>query len=167
MVFSCSEEKKIEELLQGFMRKKIYLPETLEMVYEHQIKKVAINADYANLVIYFDSTECSKCIINKLFIYDKLYEYEVNSNKFNILMIFSPRDEEYDAVVTELMVADYLYPIYIDYRGEFSKHNTSIPTDRRFHSFLLDKDGHPVFVGNPVSNETMWNLFENALEKEL
>ena len=34
----------------------------------------------------------------------------------------------------------------------------------RFHSFLLDKEGHPVFVGNPLASDRMMELFKEALE---
>ena len=80
-------------------------------------------------------------------------------------MIFSPKEEEYDALVKELMIADYPYPIYVDYNGVFRKLNPQIPEDRRFHCFLLDKNGYPVFVGNPVASERMMELFKTALDR--
>ena len=30
-------------------------------------------------------------------------------------------------------------------------------------NFLIDRDGHPVCVGNPVASDTMWKLFNEAL----
>ena len=32
----------------------------------------------------------------------------------------------------------------------FMKSEIVLPEDGRFHTFLMDGDGHPVFVGNPM-----------------
>lgn len=61
------------------------------------------------------------------------------------------------------MILDFPYPVYVDFNCSFRKLNTGIPEDVRFHSFLLDKNGHPVFVGNPNANETLNHLFEKVL----
>lgn len=116
--------------------------------------------------MYHDSLSCNSCQINHLNDYLCIYE-KADTMSFDVLTIFSPRQEEYDEVMASLMKQDFPYPIYVDFDGSFRRANPCIPEDNRFHSFLLDKDGHPVFVGNPADNETMWNLFEKALEKEL
>lgn len=81
------------------------------------------------------------------------------------MIIFSPRQDDYDSVVEELMIHDFPFPIYIDFNGEFRKQNYFIPSDRRFHSFLLDGSGHPVFIGNPIASDSMSSLFDRALEE--
>ena len=43
--------------------------------------------------------------------------------------------------------------------------NRDIPDDRRFHSFLIDVDGHPVYIGNPTANDELLALFDEIIEK--
>lgn len=61
-------------------------------------------------------------------------------------------------------VLDFPYLVYVDYSGSFAETNMSIPEDNRFHSFLLNKEGRPVFVGNPLASDRMMELFKEALE---
>ena len=80
------------------------------------------------------------------------------------MTVFSPRQEEYDEVMKQLILLDFPYPVYIDFSGSFRGGNAeTIPEDRRFHVFLMDVNGHPVFVGNPMSGEDLMVLFEKAL----
>ena len=46
---------------------------------------------------------------------------------------------------------------------ELTEEYPGLPDDKRFHSFLLDRDGHPVFIGNPTANEQLWVLFKEVL----
>ena len=68
-------------------------------------------------------------------------------------------EEEYDEVVKQLMILNFPYPVYVDYSCSFRKLNSFIPDDTRFHSFVIDKNGKPVFVGNPMSGQKMMDLF--------
>lgn len=165
LFISCSFDRKTEVILREFMKEEIIIPEKMLVVYDRSISDVRIDSTRANMLMYFDSTECNRCIIDKLFIFDGLFELQAVSNEFGLCLIFSPKEEEYDALVKELMIADYPYPIYVDYNGVFRKLNPQIPEDRRFHCFLLDKNGYPVFVGNPVASERMMELFKTALDR--
>ena len=44
-------------------------------------------------------------------------------------------------------VLDFPYLVYVDYSGSFAETNMCIPEDNRFHSFLLNKEGHPCSWG--------------------
>lgn len=49
----------------------------------------------------------------------------------------------------------------------FYRLNKDFPSDRRFHSFLLGADSHPVFVGNPLHDEELSKIFEKVLDRNL
>ena len=70
---------------------------------------------------------------------------------------------EYDGAMVDLMRLNYPYALYVDIDGSFEKANPGLPDDKRFHSFLLDRDGHPVFIGNPAASEQLWMLFKEVL----
>lgn len=114
-------------------------------------------------VIYHDSLSCNLCQIGHLADITGLYELADSLGIFEVMTIFSPGKEEHNSVVKNLMVRDFEYPIYVDFIGNFRKTNTGIPDNRKFHSFLIDGDGHPVFVGNPVASNELWSLFLKTL----
>lgn len=144
------------------MNYKIVMPYGIQEISERNIKQVDLDNN-VRLVILFDSLECSSCEINKLFNYVSSYEKIHSIQSCQLMTIFSPRQEEYDEVVKQLMVLNFPYPIYVDMSGSFRKINKCIPDDKRFHSFLLDRDGHPVFIGNPAASEQLWMLFKEVL----
>jgi len=103
------------------------------------------------------------CQIGQLADISGLYEFADSLGNFEVMTIFSPRMEEYNSVVNNLMVRDFEYPIYVDFKGSFRKTNLGIPDDRRLHCFLIDSDGHPIFIGNPVASNELWSLFMKTL----
>ncbi len=40
-----------------------------------------------------------------------------------------------------------------------------IPSDYRFHTFLLDKDNRVVLVGSPIGNPKMWELYKSTIAR--
>lgn len=159
---TACKEYSVSRQLKAFMNYKIVMPYGIQEISERNIKQVDLDNN-VRLVILFDSLECSSCEINKLFNYVSSYEKIHSIQSCQLMTIFSPRQEEYDEVVKQLMVLNFPYPIYVDMSGSFRKINKCIPDDKRFHSFLLDKHGKPVFVGNPMSGPRMMELFMEAV----
>ena len=163
LMTSCGEYG-VSRHLRDFMDSTISIPNDIQVVSERQVHQVAASIIAGSkLVILYDSLECSSCQIGHL--YDYLWSYEKldSIQSCQLMTIFSPRQEEYDEVVRQLMVLNFPYPIYVDMSGSFRKINKCIPDDKRFHSFLLDKNGKPVFVGNPMSGPRMMELFMEAV----
>ena len=65
----------------------------------------------------------------------------------------------------QLMMTNSPVPIYLDVNGSFCKRNSSIPSDLRFHKFFVSPDSHPVFVGDPLASDTLYELFEKVLNQ--
>ena len=163
LMTSCGEYG-VSRHLRDFMDSTISIPNDIQVVSERHVHQVAASIIAGSkLVILYDSLECSSCQVGHL--YDYLWSYEKldSIQSCQLMTIFSPRQEEYDEVVRQLMVLNFPYPIYVDMSGSFRKINKCIPDDKRFHSFLLDKNGKPVFVGNPMSGPRMMELFMEAV----
>ena len=159
---SC-ESMRIRKQMKAFMKSEIVLPEDLHHVCGRSMETSSEIDAGPVLVMYHDSLECSSCQINHLFDNLSLYE-KADTAGFSVVTVFSPRQEEYDEVLKQLVLLDFPYPVYIDFSGSFRNGNMeSIPEDRRFHTFLMDGDGHPVFVGNPTLSADLMALFEKAL----
>lgn len=165
LIVACSDCGKIRKTMTDFMGSVIVIPDDLECICSRRIENINTeDLKPARFIVYYDSLGCSSCRISHLTDLFPLLDM-ADTSDFSVLTIFSPRQEELEEVRLKLMVADYDFPVYVDVNGSFSKLNGGIPTDVRFHEFLLDEMGKPFFVGNPTSNEQLSELFTRVLSK--
>lgn len=165
LISGCARHR-ISKELRDFSRATVAMVDGMQSVCHRNISSSVWDNSNNKIrfVMYHDSLSCSSCQISHL--NDYLYIYEkADTMSFEVLTIFSPRQDEYDEVIKRLMILDFPYPVYVDFDGSFRRANLCIPEDARFHSFLLNKEGHPVFVGNPIASDSMSSLFDRALEK--
>lgn len=118
-------------------------------------------------IVYHDSSACSGCKISHLEDLRGLFKLADSLATFKVMVIFSPAQEEYDNVRDAIAVREFDFPVYLDGSASFRHANKAIPDDERFHAFLIDGDGKPRFVGNPMEEDAMRNLFLEALGKTL
>ena len=116
------------------------------------------------MVVYVDSAECSSCALGKLRFWNPLIK-EARDKKIDIdyIFILAPKPESMDDVNMELEITDLQSSIYLDTAYVFKKHNPAIPKDTKYHSFLLGKEGKVLFVGSPIDNEKIKNVYNKAL----
>ena len=84
---------------------------------------------------------------------------------FSVLTVFSPKDDEIEEVRSALMLNAHPIPIYVDVNKSFCRLNKDIPYDPRFRCFLINDEGAPIFVGNPVASAKLKELFLTTLTK--
>lgn len=116
------------------------------------------------MVVYYDSTLCNACEVSHIGTLRPLFEH-TDSLGYQVITIFSPAREKRLETKTSLELSSFEYPVYYDENGLFAKANQNIPQDERLHSFLLGKDRKPIFIGNPVKNEKLWNLFKKVISE--
>lgn len=121
------------------------------------------NTDSPLMVIYYNEAECGSCRISKLNMLDTLFRLSETSGKFQMLVVFSPKQEDIQEILTLLMNKHYPYPIALDTSGLFHQLNSFIPNDNRFHCFLTDSNKKPIFIGNPLYSSELWNIFIKRL----
>lgn len=164
IAYSC-ENRRVSNVLRSFQKSVVVIPEDLQSVDNRDVVLCGEQEECSPvLIIYYDSLSCSTCQIGHLTDLLELYELSDSLGTFKVMTIFSPKQEEYDDVIKNLMLKGFEYPVYVDYRGSFRRKNSCIPADSRFHSFLTDKSGHPVYVGNPIASDGLWNLFLKVLQ---
>ena len=115
------------------------------------------------MVILYNEAECGSCRISKLNMLDTLFRLSETSNKFQMLVVFSPKEDDILEILHLLTNKRYQYPIALDVSGNFGKLNSFIPDDSRFHSFLTDSNRKPILIGNPLYSSELWNLFMEKL----
>lgn len=119
---------------------------------------------HAKMVIYYDSISCTPCAISHLWEWNEIVKTsEQSDGKFATQFIFFPQIEYRDSLVQPVKKLPLDWPIVFDSLGEFRKQNISFPIDSRFHTFLLDKNGKVVLVGDPVNNPKLWELYKTTI----
>lgn len=162
---SCSERQKLRKTMSKFVQTEIQIPDDLECVYNREV--TIINKDTLKpykLIVYYDSLDCSSCRISHLMDLYPLYDM-ADTCGFSLLTIFSPRMDQVDEVRLQLMLTNSPAPIYLDINSSFRRQNSLIPSDLRLHKFLLGPNNNPVFVGDPLANEKLSELFRTVLIK--
>lgn len=157
---SCGEHYKVKKIISDFTASEIILPDELECIYKKQVRNIVKDTlKPYKYIIYYDSYDCSSCRIANLTNIYPLYSF-ADTNNISVLTIFSPKEEDIDNVTLQLIISDLDIPIYIDVNNIFQKQNPSIPRDLRFHCFLLNNDGKPLLVGNPITSDRIMRLLQ-------
>lgn len=156
---SCGEKARIRENMVRFMKSEIVIPDDLECINNRDITPICKEIFMPNkFIIYYDSLDCSSCRISHLVDIYPIYEMADTIN-FTVITIFSPSCENMEEVIEQLMMLNHPIPIYVDTQKSFSRINEKIPSDYRFHNFLIDNNNRVIYVGNPLTNTQMSKLF--------
>ena len=118
----------------------------------------------AKFAIFYGPEECGSCRIDRLEGLDTLYRLAETRRNFDVEVIFSPSQEQVPKIMDLLRRKEFRWPVLVDVQGTFMELNDFVPDDNRFHYFLTDADGRPVFVGNPLYSNSLWNLFIRAVD---
>jgi hypothetical protein len=117
-----------------------------------------------HFVVYVDSIECSSCKIGNIYIYDSVVDFcRQTDNRCRPIFVFSPRKADIADVRFKLRRVISEFPILLDSTRSFPKANPHIPADNRLHTFLLDKNGKVVLVGDPAYNPQLWELYKKTI----
>lgn len=161
----CSNYR-IKKELEQFVNSTVEIP-SMEMVlngksvsplFKHQTLNIKL------LVYYTSPKGCLSCWISHLYNFERTFGTEINTAFTPIVIISLDDDSTYKDVFNQLISQPHLYPIYIDKTHLFEQVNINLPTDFRFHTFLLDKNNRVVLVGNPLSGGAMEKLFKSTLD---
>lgn len=120
--------------------------------------------DY-KLIHFVSSFECSECAIANVSQFNRLDSLSKVTEAFSLMVIFSPRADMVEHIIRLLSEnsGGYNFPIYIDINNQFQNTNSGIPPSSILHTFLIDSEGTPVFIGNPLANKKLLNLFTKKL----
>lgn len=159
------ERQGLHNEMRKFMSKEVYFPSTMIEITEGRILSGKIKMVRPALVFFHGKEECSSCAIGQ--IVKNLSEFNRIENVWNckVVIIFSPDIDDALNVQEQIRKRHIPFPIYLDLYGDFYQDNDDFPSDPRFHSFLLGKDAHPVFIGNPLYDDRLSRLFEYTMKQ--
>lgn len=170
MIFCCCAtgcgNRQIHRNLEELYRTAIRLPDTLERIAGGEPASGPLPTAAVRLVSYYPSDACTSCTINQLAKWEPVFEL-AGDGRFLPVILFSPDERGYKNLLAELRFTLPPYPVYVDREHAFESLNPAVPADSRYHTFLLDRNGRVVLVGNPLAGDTMWELFRRTLDNLL
>lgn len=167
LLVACNERLgHMERMAQNFSRETITVPSGLVQVFDGQSGAADLRENMPKMIYWFDSTQCSMCNAKRLAYLDPLYRLAETESPFDVLLVFSPEAKDAKKTVETMELFDLAHPVLIDMNQSFYKANPAMEDYPFFHRFYMDAKGHPKFVGDPISSEELWTVFEDVVRKK-
>ena len=159
-LFTSCQERKTKKQVDKLLSETVVVPsEISQVLFGRDTLLMNVVGSPARLVIYTDSLSCSSCRLKYMYEYnDILSLHEESDGELMPIFVFSPREGQAAEIRNTLLLYRFDYPILLDDKGLFPAANPHIPSDNRFHTFLLDRNGKVVLVGDPLHNPQLWEL---------
>lgn len=122
------------------------------------------------LVVYTDSSSCSKCTLERMYIWNDFVELEHKyKNDFYIIFVFQTTPTiNSKKMASDFHLTELNHPIYIDSLSLLSKNNPHIPfQDPMYQIFLLDEKNRVALVGSPLYNTKIEDSLLETLNDKL
>ncbi|MDD7454826.1 MAG: hypothetical protein PUK70_01040 [Bacteroidales bacterium] len=167
LLLPCScRDYRVGRRMKAMMENPIVIPERLSTAWRDTVITGSVALCHPLLVIHVDSSYCSTCVIPKLNRYSPLYAQSLSEGTFRLAVIVSSPHGEARHICHQVGLHHFDFPVYVDLENEFDLLNPSIPSDRRFHSFLTDSLGRPRLIGDPTASEHLMKIFNEVLKSE-
>ncbi len=164
LCFCCcsSEKNEAKKTLIEMSKHKVVLPLN-EMGCFHSavdtLESNVLTPMKYNYVHYVDSSQCSPCALDRMYNWNKLVD-KYSKKGINFVFVIEPKKEQLEDVHFAIESSGLRNPVYVDSLYAFRKQNAFLPEDKMYHSFLLDKNGHVVLVGNLLQNDRVKDLLD-------
>lgn len=118
-----------------------------------------------HIVVYADSLTCSPCYIKGL---SNWNAYLFNEDKYNLTFDFVVSIKRKEKQRTEVLFSNcgLEHSVYLDTCNAFRKANPNFPSNKLFHTFVVNNEGKVLMVGNPFQDEKMEALFQKVIARE-
>lgn len=118
------------------------------------------------MVVYVDSSACSSCTLDKMYVWNKSIEKaRKQGNRLKYVFIIAPKAEQLEDAYLSIESNGLESPVYVDTAYVFRKANPHLPEERMYHSFLLDAKDSVVIVGNPMGNPKIDGLINKIVNQ--
>ena len=159
--FGCSFMDSYGKIYR-FEKNPFIFPDNLTIIKEGEIQAPWNRTDSLPLfVMYIDSMECTDCHLNHINYYNRLLEISKESQKFDMICLISPSYAQHNSLPAKLLNSNRQTKITYAIDNDCSCYdfNPCLPELSKYHNFLLDRDGFPIYVGNPLKSEKLFNQF--------
>lgn len=166
LLISCkeTEKKRFVRLLNEWAGKVVYYPS--EMCFTSYYKDSIItkcdkSTSPYTILNYVDSTGCFSCRLQLSKWKELIAEYDsITPGKLEFIFVFNSQDKR---ILARLLKREHFtHFVYIDETDTLNKIN-HFPKDESFQTFLLDKDGRVLAIGNPIHNPKVKELYKKVI----
>ena len=165
LVATGCEEMRLRSQVRKLMASTVVLPEkVIRIAGEEMLPMPDSLREKAKLIIYIDSLECRSCRFSKIPMYERIIP---SAESYGVAVMIMMANRTYSGITLAQYLSDIDLgvPIYVDEESVFLSMNSAIPADTRLHSFLVNRQGTPVLIGDPVLSPGIAELFERMLRQ--
>lgn len=157
--FSGCRKFETRRMLRKMMGSVVILPEKVLCVQNGQVFPMPEELrSRPKLIVFVDSTACSKCRIDKFAQYGSLLDLSKNTETFEVMFLLSPKKTECQDIMSHLILSMPPYPVYIDQSNRFREENPFIPDNVAMHTISVDVGNKIMLVGDPIYNDSVMEL---------
>lgn len=115
------------------------------------------------LLSYIEEKDCSSCEVSRLSRMEKTYIDKYPNVEF--VYVVSVKSEESVFMYRKMCDARVEGTVYLDTCNAFLSANPQFPSSPLLHTFVMDRHGKVLLVGNPFSGEKMKSMFNKIVEE--
>ena len=161
--FSCVRNSSLSEKISALKKARIHInTENLTKVTDHIDKKCAKHSRYT-YVMYVDSMSCSLCTLKEMNKWTRYME-EMSAFNINFMPVFKPMKRDLPEFVYRVKAMNLPFTVYIDSLGVLEEDNTSLRDLGDWNTFIIDKEGQIIIVGNPIRNHGIKEMVKEYLQ---
>lgn len=112
------------------------------------------------LISFVDSGKCTPCSLQKVQSFNANKE---RLKKLNIEVLLIINNTDNTSIEKTLKDLNINFSTIVDKKGRF-KTNNLIPSDTKYHDFIIDKSYKVFWVGSPFFNIESWEKFNHLIK---
>lgn len=168
LLFSCKENEKeeIRKIVSEWQDKEIIFPEDVVFTrYGHDTLQYEMPESDYKILLYVDSIGCTSCKLQLHKWREFITEVDsLTSGSVPVLFFFHPKDKR---ELTYLLKRDEItVPVCLDENDRLNFLNR-FPSREDFQCFLLNKDNKVVYIGNPIYNLRIKEMYLSRIAPEV
>ena len=163
-IIGCRDAYKKDANLELLMSSPIHLPLSEMEKFNNNSLEDNQESELYKLIHFVDTKSCSICELKSLYQWDDLLIKNNMGKLVQLCYIIEAGNHNREDLINAINETYYQGDVYLDSLGVFLKHNTNIPSNRLYHTFLLDKNNNVVLVGNPLNNTYVEELLVKTVD---
>ena len=161
IVITDCKKVQLRSQLKSLMASTIVLPEKITCVHNGEVFPMPEELrSRPKLIVFVDSTECSKCRIDNFVRYGSIFDLSRDTGAFEMMFLLSTKKTDYRNIVEHLVESNPPYTVFLDSENKFRDDNPIIPDNSAMHTLTVDSDDRVILVGDPIYNESIMDLFQ-------
>ena len=121
--------------------------------------------DY-KFIKYIDSTNCTSCVLQNLYLWNDFIDlYKEQYKNVSFYFIISDKNLKEMDILFMLKNTNFNHSILLDTSNVFMRTNPNIPSESKWHTFVLDKSDSIILVGDPIHNKKIEELYNQTMDE--